>query len=132
MIYRLMADGVVSVHILFVLFVLFGGLLLTRWPGLVWVHVPSAIWGAAIEFGGWICPLTHLENHLRRLSHQEGYTTSFVEHYLLPVIYPDLWFPTGFPAWGFTLIGCGVILLNGVIYRRLWRRRRALSPRGGA
>ncbi|MEO5364287.1 MAG: DUF2784 domain-containing protein [Magnetococcus sp. DMHC-8] len=126
MIYRYLADGVLCLHLLFVLFVLGGGWLVMRWPRLGWVHLPCVAWGVTVAFSGWICPLTRLENHWRRLGGAEGYPTSFVEHYLLPLLYPDAWWPGGFPAWGFALLGAGVLLLNGAVYlsvgRRVWHR----------
>ncbi|HMA21948.1 MAG TPA: DUF2784 domain-containing protein [Gemmatimonadaceae bacterium] len=88
MIYRLLANVVVIFHLGFVGFVILGGFLLRRWPRLVYVHVPVAIWGALIEFAGWVCPLTPLENHFRRLGGQAGYSGGFVEHYLIPILYP--------------------------------------------
>ncbi|MBF8274018.1 MAG: hypothetical protein HW380_3123 [Magnetococcales bacterium] len=118
----LLTDAVVCFHLLFVAFVLGGGFLVLRWPWLMRVHIPCTAWGAIIEIGGWICPLTYLENHLRYLNRQAGYSVSFVEHYLLPMIYPDLWFPGGFPPWGFTIIGCGVLLINGMVYFYVWQR----------
>ncbi len=122
MLYRVLADLVVGVHVAFVLFVLFGGLLLFKWPRLAWVHIPAALWGAGIEMGGWICPLTHLENAWRMKGFEAGYGSSFVDHYILPLIYPDLWFPGGFPPWGFMVIGLFVLLLNLIIYRMVWVR----------
>ena len=98
MIWRILADLVVLLHVSFVLFVLFGAILVWRKPRLAYLHIPAFIWGGGIEIGGWICPLTYLENYLRRLGLQEGYATSFVDHYILPLIYPDLWFPGGFPG----------------------------------
>ena len=88
MIYRLLADIVVAAHLGFVLFVVLGGFLLRRWRRLIYLHIPTAIWGALIEFAGWICPLTPLENYLRRLGGQAGYSGGFVEHYIIPVLYP--------------------------------------------
>jgi hypothetical protein len=87
--YGLLADLVVAVHFLFVLFVVLGGLLVLRWPWVAYLHIPAAIWGAAIEFAGWICPLTPLENSLRRQAGSAGYSGSFIEHYILPVLYPS-------------------------------------------
>ncbi len=84
-----MADLVVAVHFLFVLFVVLGGLLVLRWPRVAYLHIPAAIWGAAIEFGGWICPLTPLENWLRRQAGSSGYSGGFIEHYILPILYPS-------------------------------------------
>lgn len=83
-----LADLLVVVHLLFVVFVMAGGFLLLRWPRLAWLHLPAALWGAWIEFSGGICPLTPLENRLRVLSGEDGYHGGFVEHYLLPILYP--------------------------------------------
>ena len=88
MAWRALADAVVGVHIAFVLFVVFGGLLVLRRPRLVWLHVPAVVWGAWVELAGWICPLTPLENYLRARGGDGAYEASFVERYLLPVLYP--------------------------------------------
>jgi hypothetical protein len=88
MFYRLLADGVVILHLAFVLFVLFGGLLALWWPRIVWLHLPAAAWGAVVEFSGWICPLTPLEQWLRLKAGQPTYSSDFIEHYILPVLYP--------------------------------------------
>ncbi|MEO5328479.1 MAG: DUF2784 domain-containing protein [Magnetococcus sp. THC-1_WYH] len=121
MIYRILADGVIVVHVMFVLFVVLGGFWVIRWPWLMWVHVPSVLWGAAVEIGGWICPLTHLENFWRRMGQGAGYPGGFVEHTLLPLIYPDYWFAGGFPSWGFTMLGGGVLVVNMWVYRGVLR-----------
>ena len=76
------------VHVAFTAFVVLGGQLVLRWPRIAWLHVPAAVWGAWIEVAGWIYPLTPLESRLRADAGQTGYQTSFVEHYLLPVLYP--------------------------------------------
>ncbi len=89
MIYRLLADLVVIVHLLFVLFALLGGILVYLKKQWAWLHVPAFIWAAAIEFFGWICPLTPLEIKLRRLGGATAYESGFVEHYILPVLYPE-------------------------------------------
>ncbi len=131
MLYRALADAAVGVNFGFVLFVLLGGLLVLRWPKVAWLHVPVFAWGAAIEFGGWICPLTYIENHFRARGTAEGYGTSFVEHYLLPLIYPDLLFPGlfpgGFPRGGFIAIGLFVLAVNAAIYWRVWKNLRRAS-----
>ena len=119
----LAADLLVLVHLGFVLFVVLGGLLVFRWPGWVWVHVPAFAWSAVIEFNNWICPLTPLEQRFRMAAGQDGYTGGFVEHYLLPILYPD----------GLTReiqIGLGLFVLgvNALVYGlwlwRKWRKRR--------
>ena len=88
MTYRVLAEAVVVIHFMFVVFVVFGGLLVVRWPRTALVHVPAACWGAAIEWSGGLCPLTLLENSWRQAAGAAGYETSFVAHYLLPIIYP--------------------------------------------
>lgn len=121
MLYRVLADVMVVLHLLFIVFVAAGGFLVWRWRKLAWVHVPAFLWGAGIEILGFVCPLTYLENYFRIEGSRDGYATSFVEHYLLPLIYPGLLFPAGFPRAGFIAIGVFVLLLNAVIYWRLWR-----------
>ena len=122
MFYRFLADLVVVLHSAFVLFVVLGGLFALRWPRAAWLHLPAAIWGAGIELLAGICPLTPLENHLRRLGGEAGYSGGFVEHYVLPVLYPEEL------TRGVQLaIGIFVVVLNVVIYAVVWRRR-APSP----
>lgn len=89
MLARWTADLVVLIHALFVVFVVLGGLLALYRRCFLWLHPPAAIWGFLIEVRGWICPLTYLENHLRRLAGQAGYSGGFVEHYVIPVLYPQ-------------------------------------------
>jgi hypothetical protein len=115
----LLADVVVLIHFAFVVFVIAGGVLVWRWPRLAWLHVPCALWGAAVEFGGWICPLTPLENSLRERAGEAGYQGDFVARYVLPVLYPENLTREMQLAFG------GVVLLvNGLAYWRLIRRRR--------
>jgi len=87
--YRLMAEALVLLHFLFILFVAGGGLLVIRWPRLAFVHLPAAIWGAVVEIAGWICPLTPLENHFRRLGSHTSYQGDFLAQYLRLLIYPE-------------------------------------------
>lgn len=115
--YRLLADAVLVLHALFVVFVVIGGFLAIRWRRLVWFHAPAALWGAAIEFRGWICPLTPLENALRRAGGQAGYPGGFLEHYLLPVIYPP-----GLTRGVQVVLGVVVVAANVVAYGLWWRR----------
>ena len=119
MLYRLLADLVVLVHFGFVLFVVLGGLLALRWPRAAWVHLPAALWGAGIEFAAGICPLTPLENRFRRLGGEAGYTGGFVEHYVLPVLYPD-----GLTRGVQLVLGTFVLVLNLVVYAIVWQRSR--------
>jgi len=112
------ADLVVAVHFLFVVFVVLGGLLALRWPKVAYLHLPAAVWGAAIEFAGWICPLTPLEKWLRRQGGSTGYSGDFVEHYILPVLYPS-----ALTREIQLLLGCIVIAINLAIYGYVLRRK---------
>ena len=88
MFYRVIADALVVIHFAFIIFVIFGGFLSLRWRRLIYLHIPAALWGILIEFSGWICPLTPLENYFRVHGGEAGYQGGYIEHYLLPVIYP--------------------------------------------
>ena len=119
MLYRLMADAVLLLHLAFILFVVFGALLVWRFRRLAWLHLPAVTWAVVIEFSGWVCPLTPLENHLRRLGGEVGYAGGFIEHYLLPVIYP--------PGLSHEIqlgLGLAVIVTNGLAYGWLLFRGR--------
>lgn len=125
MIYRIAADALVALHFLFVLFVIFGGLLALRWPRAAWIHLPAAAWGALIEFTGWICPLTPLENSLRRLGGEEAYGGGFIGHYITPVLYP-----VGLDSGKQFLLGALLVAFNLVVYGwAVVRRRRAVAER---
>ena len=125
MIYRLLADFVFVVHLAFVLFVVLGGLAVWRRPKLAWLHLPAVAWGALIEFAGWICPLTPWEQRLRILAGEQGYAGGFVEHYLVPILYPaaltrDIQIT----------LGVIVLMINGMAYALIVRRiRRERSRR---
>ena len=110
------------VHLAFVVFVALGGLLVLRWRRLAWVHVPIALYGALIEFVGFICPLTPLENWLRRRGGEAGYEGGFVEHYITAALYP-----TGLTREIQIAIGVGVLVLNAVVYTIVVRRRRVAT-----
>ncbi len=117
MIYRILADVVVVLHIAFVLFVVIGGFLVYRWPRVIYAHIPVAIWGALIEFVGWVCPLTPLENHLRKLGGEAGYAGGFVEHYLLPILYPHALTRNVQIALGVFVVACNVLAYTLVVRR---------------
>lgn len=116
--HRLLADALVVVHLAFVLFVVLGGLLALRWPRAAWVHLPAALWGAWIEWAGWICPLTPLENRLRERGGQSGYDTTFVEQYIVPVLYPP-----GLSREVQWVLGALVVAVNVAVYLWVLRRR---------
>ena len=118
MAFRILADATVLFHLTFVLFVVLGGLLVARWPPVAWVHLPAAAWGAWVEFAGRVCPLTPLENWLRTQGGSPVYTSSFIEHYLMPLLYPssrsrELQYA----------LGALVLLVNAVIYAVVLRSR---------
>lgn len=130
MLHRLLADAVLVIHFAFVLFVVLGGLLVVRWPRLAWIHVPVALYGAMIEFAGFICPLTPLENSLRRSGGEAGYEGGFIEHYITAALYP-----AGLTRQIQIALGIAVLALNAGIYgvlvrRRLRMRRDSSSPSG--
>ena len=123
---RLAADAVALLHGAFVLFVVFGGLLVWRWPRLAWLHLPAVAWGALIEFTGWMCPLTPWENALRQAVGQAGYTGGFVDHYLWPLLYP-----AGLTREMQWALGAGVLVVNGAVYGLLLGRRARSAGRRG-
>jgi hypothetical protein len=117
MMYRALADAVVVLHVLFVAFVVLGGFVAWRWRRVAWVHLPAAGWGVAIEFGGWVCPLTPLENALRARAGLAGYSGGFVEHHVLPWLYPVSLTP---PRQ--VMLGALALLVNLVAYGLVLRR----------
>jgi len=116
---RLLADLVVLVHALFIVLVVFGGLLVLRHRRLAWLHLPAVVWGVWIEVTGGVCPLTPLEIGLRERAAQQGYSGGFIEHYLIPAIYPG-----ELTRALQTALGFGVLAVNLVLYAWLWRRNR--------
>lgn len=122
--YGLLADATVVLHLVFVVFVVFGGLLVLRWSHLVWLHVPAAIWGVLIEFAGWICPLTPLENAFRRRAGDAGYEGGFIEHYVTALLYP-----AGLSRTTQWILGGLALAINLAVYAVVLRRRRTTAPR---
>lgn len=120
MLLRFLADAVLLAHLAFILFVVFGALLVARWPRLLPAHLAAAAWGVGIEVLGAICPLTHVENRLRFLAGEAGYEGGFIEHYMLGMIYP-----TGMQRGFQYVLAALVLFINAVMYAWIWRRRRA-------
>jgi hypothetical protein len=100
-----------------VLFVVLGGLLAFRWRWMPWVHLPAAAWGAFVELTGRICPLTPLENSLRAAAGQAGYQGDFVEHYVMPILYPE-----GLTRNVQFVLAAVMVIVNVAIYAIVWRR----------
>lgn len=123
--YRALADVVLLVHFAFVLFVIFGGLLALRWPRIAWIHIPLAIYGAVIEFIGFVCPLTPLEVSLRQRGGEAGYSGGFIEHYITATIYP-----AGLTRQVQIILGVAVVAVNVIIYTIWWNRRSRVHERG--
>ena len=119
MTYRLLADAVVVVHGLIVAFVVLGAFLELRWRWLLWLHIPAAIWGILIEYAGWICPLTPLENSLRARAGETAYSGDFIQHYLLGALYPH-----GLTRTTQYVLGSIALLVNLVAYTLVIRKRR--------
>jgi hypothetical protein len=126
MIYRLLADSVLGVHLLFITFVVGGGMVALRFAWVAYAHIPAALWGAYIELCGGLCPLTPLENGFRLAAGDSGYTGGFIDHYLVPVIYPEgLTRNIQFWIAGFVIV-LNVSLYGWLLYR-LWVRRGNIS-----
>jgi hypothetical protein len=115
-----LADGILLLHLAFVVFVVLGGLLAVRWPKMAWLHLPAAIWGVAVEMFGWYCPLTPLENALRERAGGAAYDGDFIARYLLPVLYPE-----GLTRPAQIVLGAIALLLNVAVYTYVWRRRQS-------
>jgi hypothetical protein len=111
MLYRILADIVLVTHLGFVAFAIFGGLLVFRWSRTAWLHLPTVAWGAIVEFTGWICPLTPLENWLRETGGSVPYSSDFIAHYITPVLYS-----TTLTRGDQLLYGSVLLVLNGAIY----------------
>ena len=117
MFYKLAADAVVLLHLGFVLFVVTGGLLVFRWRWMALLHLPAVIWAVLLEFNGWLCPLTPLELSLRAAGGQAGYGGGFVEHYILPALYPAELDTTLQIAMGSFVIAINITLYGWLLWR---------------
>lgn len=124
--YHILADVIILIHFLFIILVIAGGLLVIRWPKIAFVHLPAAIWGAVVEIGGFICPLTPLENYFRQLAGENPYEGDFIAHYLSQIIYPE-----NLTATMQLILGIFVIVINIIFYAlAIHRNRTGRTPRG--
>lgn len=130
MIYRVAADLLVMLHLAFVLFVVLGGLLALRRRAWAWAHLPAAGWGALIEFAGWPCPLTYLEVHFRNLGGEAGYPGGFVEHYVIPVLYPGTLTRAHQVGLGILVVGLN-LTVYGWMAARMARKKGVAGPCAG-
>ena len=117
---HVLATVVVAAHVLFVAFVVIGGLLVVRWRKLLYLHLAAVTWAVYIEWSGAICPLTPLENTLRAAAGLETYAGDFVAEYVFPVLYPG-----GLTRGAQLVIGAAVVVVNGCIYATLLRHRKS-------
>lgn len=117
MIARLLADMVLLLHVAFILFALSGGLIILWKRWVVWIHLPVLLWASVVNLAGWTCPLTPLENALRALAGQVGYEGGFVEHYVVPLVYPDVMFRDLEMVSGLAVLACNVLTYAFVIHR---------------
>jgi hypothetical protein len=124
MFFRFLADLVVLCHLVFVLFAAAGSLLAFRWPVAAWMHVPAAVWGALVEFGGWICPLTPLENWLRLQGNKTAYSGGFIDHYIMPILYPS-----GLTREIQIILGLAILVVNASIYGYIILRHRLIRQK---
>lgn len=120
MIFRRLADGVLLLHLAFLLFVTLGGWLALRRPRMAWIHLPLAAWGVFVEYAGVVCPLTPLENYLRQRGGEASYAGGFIDHYITAVLYP-----MGLTRAMQIALGSAVLALNVAIYWRVIRKTRA-------
>ena len=124
MIYSFLADLLMLFHLVFILYVMAGALLIFKWPKTLWLHLPACFWGMTVEFTGWICPLTPWEIRLRRLAGDEDYNGSFIEQYLIPIIYPS-----GLNREMQMLLGVTVLIVNLSLYTLiLLKSRKRKTP----
>ncbi|MCS6926978.1 MAG: DUF2784 domain-containing protein [Candidatus Binatia bacterium] len=122
MVHRILADVVVTFHLAFVLFVVLGALFVRRWRWIMWLHLPAVAWGVIVEWTGWTCPLTPVENWLRVWGEEAGYTGGFIDQYVTAVLYP-----TGLPPAAHRLLGVAVLAVNLVLYWRVLSPPRAVT-----
>jgi hypothetical protein len=119
------ANLLTVVHFMFVMFVIFGGFLVFRWPRAALVHLPALAWGVAIEINHWVCPLTPLEQSLRRAAGEDGYSGGFIDYYITPLIYP-----AGLTPDIQQVLGISVLALNVAIYGAWLLKRRYFTGTG--
>lgn len=117
MVYYVFTNLVIVVHLAFVLFVVLGGFFVLRWKRFAWIHVPAVLWAALIEFAGWICPLTPLENWLREKGGAIGYQSGFIEYYIYPLLYPTM-----LTRYLQVCLGLFVLVVNLGIYAWIFRK----------
>ena len=122
--YRLAADLTLVLHLLFIIFILFGGLLCLHRIRWAWLHLPAMVWGVWVEWASWICPLTPLENHLRQAGNAEAYSGGFIDHYIVPIVYPP-----GLTRQTQVVLGVLILVINFAIYFQFLTRKTKAGER---
>ncbi len=120
MIDAVIADLIMILHFLFITFVVIGGFAVMRWSWIAFLHLPAAVWGVLIELLNWTCPLTPLEASYRQAAGQAGYDGGFIEHYLMPLIYPS-----GLTRTVQFTLAAVVLCVNAYVYTIVIRRYRS-------
>jgi hypothetical protein len=131
MIYHALSNLVLIAHLAFVLFVVLGGFLVLKWRSLAWFHVPAFLWGALIELAGWLCPLTPLENWLREKGGELVYRTDFIEHYILPLLYPATLTRRSQIFMGLLVLSVNLGLYGWILWRTAQKKARGNSSSHG-
>ncbi len=124
---QLAGDLLVILHLLYIVFVILGGLLVLRWPRLAYLHVPAVLWGAVVEIQGWTCPLTPLEYHFRQAAGQMVSRSGFIDHYIMPLVYPPGLTRKGQIVLGLLVIGVNLVIYGFIIVRA---QRQAMGNQG--
>ena len=122
--WRILADLLLTLHLAFSAFVIFGGFLAWKWRPALFVHLPALAWGVWVEISSQICPLTPLEVHLRHLAGQAGYQGGFLDHYVVPILYPP-----GLTRADQWVLAALLLAINLAAYGRLLRPQRHLRRR---
>lgn len=121
---RALAAIVLSIHLAWILFVIFGAFWTRGRPALTAFHLASLVWGILVEVGPWPCPLTLTEQWLETHAGMHSFSGSFLVHYLDAIVYPNLSVAL--------IVGCGVAVccINLLIYAvRLVRALRRSAAR---
>ena len=118
-VFEIFATLALLLHFSFILFVIFGAILILKFKKVIYVHIPAVAWGAYIELSHSICPLTHLENYFLKKAGKDQYSVDFIENYIFKIIYP--------PALNYeiqTYLGVILIFVNLLIYyyivKKIW------------
>ena len=120
MIFRFLADFFLITHLCFILFAIFGGLLVLRWQWIWKLHLPALVWGFLVQYFVWFCPLTTWENYFRNLGGEAGYDGGFIEHYVSALIYPGFISPNAHLLFAFALAAFNLLVYSYII-RRVYR-----------